>query len=434
MRRLILVGVWGGIAALCAAAMMPWMQVPLGFDAGKLTTTAPAALSIYRIGCLLVGVTAAVVVATFGLRGDAVRRMATLWLVAVLLFPYFAITWDPRLASQASWLQMQHENLTWLGGDIYTGSEFAEAHARYSVYPVDPPRRMTIFRVPSTPPWGLDVASVGDLLEWLGYTETFCQFCRAGWFLALFGTATILAAACVIDRTKQRRRVIRSIRLMALVAVMGAAVAWTLPLVAGWRIAGAEESARAGDYDAALRQLESASALMPVLRHDTCIVAQTGKLDFLLGRQTAEAELYFATRLEAEGRFAEAADRYRSLMHEGVVGSPVRRESCRALLRSAIHDLNSGRTDTAERDLREVLIVEPTNLKANYTLQLACVRAGRREELAELVDRFARIYSAFQALSKDSALSFAHSNRMAASLDADEASIARSAYRKSVHP
>jgi tetratricopeptide (TPR) repeat protein len=283
-------------------------------------------------------------------------------------------------------------------------------------------------------PWDLDLSNLGDFLDWLGYTEAFCQFCRKGWFLAMFGTVSLIVAACVMDRSLQRRRIVQSIRLMATVGLAGTIVAWSLPLVTGVVILQAQKALQAGRVELAMTRLETAARLMPVLRHDTSFIAQIGKLGYLLGSDRVETQLYKATLMEGEGRFFESNQLYRMVIRDEPVGAPAHREACRALLRDAIDSLNAGRIGAAENELRDVLADEPTNLKAIYTLQLVYLRSGRADEIEPLSERFDRIYSFFQTPVKDAVLSFSHSTDLAAALDDNDPAAARRAFRRTIKP
>ena len=49
--------------------------------------------------------------------------IASLMLLIPLAYPYAVIIHSPQVSADATWLQMQHDNLTWLGGDIYLNAE-----------------------------------------------------------------------------------------------------------------------------------------------------------------------------------------------------------------------------------------------------------------------------------------------------------------------
>jgi len=51
------------------------------------------------------------------------NALACLMLVVALAFPYAVMMRSPVVAAEAAWLQMQHDNLIWLGGDINTSAE-----------------------------------------------------------------------------------------------------------------------------------------------------------------------------------------------------------------------------------------------------------------------------------------------------------------------
>ena len=59
---------------------------------------------------------------------------------------------------------------------------------------------------------------------------------------------------------------------------------------------------------------------------------------------------------------------------------------------------------------------EPCNLKANYGLQLAYLRTGRRAELGSLVRRIEATYAYFQMPTKEIVLASSHENEMLAAL------------------
>ncbi len=433
-RWLSLGSAFGGLLLLMAAGILPWGEIPLVQSDGQLTMEPPAVARSFRLLCPIV----AVVVLGLRLhRGEwsiGLCRCVAAWLMLLLSYPYFATLWCPDTAAQAAWLQLQHENLTWLGGDICTSAEFAESPLKQSVYPVDPPRRLMVCRIPDTLPWDLQMANMIDLLDWLGYTEGFCQFSCKGWFAAVIGTVLILMAACVVDRRRHRERIIASLRMMLSIATLLVAVAWSLPFAAGVLVSRASELVHEGRYAAALVQLRVATQYMPVLEHDTSYVAQTGRLGYLLGMTTPEARLYAANRLEAAGRMHEARQSYRLILEDPGAGPPARREACRALLRDAIHALNAGQYALASATLDQVLQSEPTNLKANYTMQLVCLRTGRYAELDCWVEQLHKVYAAFQAPMKRAVLAEAHAHRLAATLESNDPVGARKAYLESQRP
>ena len=77
---------------------------------------------------------------------------------------------------------------------------------------------------------------------------------------------------------------------------------------------------------------------------------------------------------------------YEQLLADTPNGSAVHREASRALLRYAVHSLNSGDNIQATAQLDRSLALEPCNLKTIYMLQIAALRGGDHNRLYQLVD------------------------------------------------
>jgi hypothetical protein len=105
---------------------------------------------------------------------------------------------------------------------------------------------------------------------------------------------------------------------------------------------------------------------------------------------------------------------YEQLIADADTPAAVRREACRAQLRSAIDALNAGRTNAAAEQLQKVLATEPCNLKANYALQFACLRSGRFEAVPPLAQRMEAVYRYFQFPSKLAVVSASYQNAIVA--------------------
>ena len=86
---------------------------------------------------------------------------------------------------------MQHDNLTWLGGDIYSEAAAGSNSWKAKVYWVDPPRQVSVAPIPDWSVFEIGLDKTEDVLVWLGYSNTFCQFARTGWFCAVMGLSLI---------------------------------------------------------------------------------------------------------------------------------------------------------------------------------------------------------------------------------------------------
>ena len=95
----------------------------------------------------------------------------------------------------------------------------------------------------------------------------------------------------------------------------------------------------------------------------------------------------------------------------------MREEAFRGALRLALRDFNSGLIDRAASRLEELTKIDPTCVKAYYTLQLADLRAAQKERLERDTAKFEALYNCFQSLEKSSLIASSH--RRVAELEFD---------------
>lgn len=416
-----------GLLLLLMAVASPWMEVPSGFRLGPdgevaCTTLRPGSELFFRSGCLAFAATIAVGRWRHPRAGSRRAVLAASALAALLSFPCLVMDFEPALSARASWLHIQHENLTWLGGDLFTNLEYSRDSWKDRIYLVETPRQVAVVRMP---PSSLAAFQLGRLATWfetLGYSNRFCQFVRSGWAAALCGMGLLVLGECLPEGRPHRRRL-----ALALAAGVATCLAWVgaaaVPVVvASQRLEQARRATARGLYDEAAASLDRAAAILPALGEDTSYVAQRGLLDFRRGRGDSPAgRLFHANLLERQGRQGQATLAYRALFASEVRGSAVHREALRALLREGTCALNAGRTDGAIATLEEVLAEDPCNLKANYALQLAYLRADRPADLADLVRRLEATYAHFQMPTKAIVLASSHENEMMAALRGGDA-------------
>jgi len=415
-----------GIVLLALSATQHWFSVPQGFSSTSddatiaVMTESPQSLVVFKMGSILVAL------ATAGslLLGNGRRvriTITSLWLAALVTFPYWAIIDDTHLGADAAWMQSQYENLTWLGGDLSTSFEYTALEGKSKIYVVDTPRSVRIVPLPT---WHIsDISPIffQDLLSCLGYNNTFCQFVRRGWVFAALGTFFLLLIASADESRVRSRYLGRGLGVFGVAVVIAAVAAWSRPLAASGELAAAESSVALGDYDQASLHLRRAITIYPTIEHDTRIVAQLGLTDYFGGQlESPEARLFRANLTERSGRYAQATAIYLSLLETLPRTCAVHHEACRAVLRSAVNCLNGGANEQAIVELRRVLDAQPTNIKANYALGLALLRAGRGEELDRIVEKQCCVLTCFQFPNKKAVLADAHRQRLMAALAAGE--------------
>ena len=400
-------GILGG-TLLLLAAFLPWFRVPMADATGGLAGVEPHVTFVLKVLGLFVAGGSALIWRRTRCRASVARGL-TLLFVALLFFPYLVMVWSPREAAQASWLQTQHESLAWLGGDIF-GEQESKGRAGKSEV------RMTLIEVTGEAirlPRAASTAQVSwlpELLECFGYSNRFCQFANRGWFLALGGTLLVLVALCRA-REGFQFSVFRTITRSGLAGLgIGVAVALTPIFIAGALVARSRTAAQQGDPAAAWRWLHRAALVLPALRQDADLLARRGLLENSLGMPTAAAALHRATVLDRQGFAARAQTDFVALLADAPPGSAVQRAAGCALLRSGIQALNSGQTEVAAALLDSVLAVDPSNVKALYALQLACLRAPRPDRLPALVARTDAAYRFFSTRTKAPVVAAAYEN------------------------
>ncbi len=405
----------GGILLLLASLATQWFGVPgarLAGSALTVITVAPRATLLFKAACLLT----LTVIAAMRWRGISAERQAsvlTLLLVALFFYPCVVMTWTPAISAQASWLNTQHENLSWLGGDIFAEQEYKDINWKSQLVVADAERQVGVFRLPNWSPYMMQWGRVGELAEWLGYSNRFCQFVCKGWFAALAGVVLLLLSYC--RGRELHYQVARTIGFAGIsAATAGIALALAPPMVSGFAMMQARHASHRGDRPAALRWLGRAATILPAIRQDTYFVVQRGLLENALGRDTSESRFYVAQQLDRQGFVAQARQRYERLISETAEETPMRREALRAILRMGINDLNSGSAAHALDTVQYVLEREPCNLKALYVVQLAGLRTARFELVRVSAARMMEMYARFNTLTKAPVLAACNENLAAA--------------------
>ena len=326
------------------------------------------------------------------------RKYAAALLLAVLLYPSLVLHTSPGIVARSTWLGNQHEQLSEYAGDIYASQENRDAGWQQRIVVVNRPLENRIFKLPAWSPANLEWGRFFEVMEWLGLSSWFAQALARGWVLALAGAALLLAS--------RARELSFSARPMAIAA--GVFALATIPFFASAHFLNrARDLVRSGDYERALTALDRAAAALPAIREDGVFFLQIGRLESELGRDTPAAEFYRAQRLAEDGFTQQAQTAMLAALGHAEPGSVWQRELVKGLLTRAINELNSGQTHPAIALLEPILAADPCNLKANYALQIACVRAGHLEELRLLAARMRETYRFLNTPTKRSVLAAA---------------------------
>ena len=364
-----------GVGLVTTSLLLNWFDIPQAnspaYSFEQIVRRVPACQiwfqAIVALGGLLLLLTA-----VFCKQRLVSTLVASALLFVPLAFPYFVMLQSPELAADASWLQMQHDNLTWLGGDIYSEAAAGSSAWKAKVYWVDPPRQIFVAPIPDWSLSEIGLDKMEDILVWLGYSNTFCQFARTGWFFSVMGCFLLVLATVLTSSSANFQRAGYGIALFGSLILVSSVVALSGPFSAHQHLLAAERESSARNYEQALEELEHCVRLFPVLSQDSHYLCQRGLLEFRSGRESDYTELHQTLSLESSGRYDQSYEIWKSICQSDISG--LRREGLRAVLRFAVQDYNCNRIELARQRLQFVLSRQPGNVKVIHYLQILSLR------------------------------------------------------------
>ncbi|QEG23029.1 hypothetical protein [Mariniblastus fucicola] len=390
LNRLLFLGLTiAGMAAVALGVREDWFSVPIAPPEGAssftdITVSKPGCTVFFKAALAIGVITTAASWLWKRQWSAAGSSIACLMILIPLAYPYFVIVRSPHVSADAAWLQMQHNNLTWLGGDIYLNAEYGSKGWRSKSYIVDAPRQLSVVSLPSWSPWELGLHRTEDLMLWLGYSNAFCQFAGRGWALAIVGSFLLFLASLQKEKELDFGRAGSAIALFTVVAIVASVVGWSRPFMASQQIRLASELSSQKQYEQASFHLERAVEVLPVLGQDTFYVSQRGILDRRLGIESDYVRLQSARSFESDGRFDQAFTILSELCDSE--NPAIRREANRGILRFAIQDFNCARFELSAARFRFVLKRNPCDVKLIYLLQLQGIRESRIDRVEEMRD------------------------------------------------
>ena len=394
-----------GLGCLFGASWLRWFAVPDGRPGLPLGTSAvfgveASATYLYKFLCLVVIAAVVFLAVRVAEPRHVVARVAGILFAALLFFPHIVMIWSPGVSARATWLDLEHVNLTANTGDEWEGSEAKAFDWKANVYASDLLPSTSVIRTPSLHPTLSPFGSLKEMLGWFGYSTAYCNFVCAGWFMALVGALLLLISTARSPRGPD----FDALTVWAKTFAMSMGAAIVMSMVPAWLCAWQIDRARAayerGDFALALDRLESAASIVPAIRANGDFVEQRGLLDTRLGRDTAGAELHRARVLAQTGHFEEAETYLAALAGAPHVGDGVRLEATRQLIRRGIRKLNSGAVGSAIETLEGVLRRDPCDIKASYAIQLAYLRTGDSDAVQSLGLRMRSTYRFFNSIEK----------------------------------
>ncbi|MFT6178357.1 MAG: hypothetical protein ACJAQT_002791 [Akkermansiaceae bacterium] len=392
-----------GLLMVVASLVLPWFVLATAWaDSGDLVTRDARATRWFRVG--LIVMLGTLFLGGWVLRKKGVLNMVVVWaavvLPVILWFPQWVIVHDSETSGEAAWLQQQHDNLTWLGGDVYRAHSERAIGAGMALNMQDPPLKLGAFRAPMVGVTSVGIAEVPDLIWWFGYNPAFSQFAGKGWFMAWMGVLFMGMGGFGFLRGaggKRRRALLKRAALAGGSVSAIVLIAGFVPiLAAGSSLKEARTQALAGDWQPAIASLDRAEQWMPALAFDTGIIFQRGRLESLMGGSGPCAKIYQVWELERAGHGGRAELLLGDLeLKRELLPRVWARELSRSWLRVAVDDFNSGKIGKAGDRFAWLFEKEPMALQISFHRQLISLQEDKVMENRECQDRIEKIYKTF---------------------------------------
>jgi len=389
-----------------------WFTLPVGWeivDGEPTSTVRDAQASVYfksamAFAFLLWFLIAIVLFLGYGFY----KAMSWSFIWAVMIFPL--IWWYPQwvtvhdadTSGDAAWLQQQHDNITWLGGDVFRAHAERYNDIQLTVNMQDPPIFLAAFKTPMETITSLGIEEIPEIIWWFGLNAGFSQFVGRGWFVAWLGTGLVGLAAFGLlkgSAKKGRRQLLkRGFYVFAASASILVISAMVPVMQASASLRQAKTAALNGEYQPCIDHLMQAQKWMPSLKFDTSLIMQRGRIETLQGKNTTCAALFKVWKLENLGHGSRAKDLLADLdQKRDQLPREWQRELARAWLRVTIDDFNSGKVTTAYAQFGRICDQEPVAIQARLHHQLCALQVGdlmnnrkRRREIADLYGPYLR--------------------------------------------
>ena len=424
-----------GVALLLVVVGMikPWLTVPVMGEDGFVTQDSSLTL-FFKIA--LVGVFLFFLLFSKGRFSGLGRKLSFAALISVLIimwFPSWVTMRDAKVMGDAAWLQQQHDNLTWLGGDVYRAHSDRSDGWGGGVNAQDPPSRLALYR---TPDGSISPERVTDWIWWLGYGPGFTQFVGKGWFYSLFGFS--LGLICLVGHAWRKdlsgaRLLLRKLSSRGGVfVILLLSVNVVIIAKSGRDLNRSKEAMTQGDYSASERHLASAIHWLPTLECDSGVLRQLGYLALKTEGNSVNTSLYTINHLEEEGYYARARDLLiRTTVDLEFLPENTMRELLRHEVRVAINEMNSGRYQQAGKRLDRVIRDHPAILQARFHRQLIALHTGDLEKCREMNQSLIELYEHFKSKNKRGVIAASWLMMAQAELDAGNVTKAGEARQKS---
>ncbi|MGJ8726058.1 MAG: hypothetical protein ACSHYB_15995 [Roseibacillus sp.] len=317
-------------------------------------------------------------------------------------YPQWVIVQDVETSGDAAWLQQQHDNLTWLGGDVFRAHSERYNEIQLVANMQDPPIFLAAFRTPMDSLATLGIEEIPEVIWWFGLNPAFSQFVGRGWFVAWLGAIAFGMGAFGLLKqmpNKGRRTLLKRAGIAVAASTLILVASALVPVLnASKHLRAAKTATLDGNYQESLQEIKSAQKWMPALRFDTSLILQQGRTETLLKLDSTCAQLYQIWKLEQLGYGGRAKEVLQSLEERRSDLPPEwQRELSRSWMRVTIDDFNAGRLAEAHQQFGRLCETEPTAIQARFHHQLTSLQVGdiaqnrrRQREIQELYGPYLR--------------------------------------------
>lgn len=411
-----------------------WWAFPMLEEGGMRTQDASS--SGWFKGVLLVLYVLMVAVIIYRKKMDL--KLLSVGLVFViftgLYYPSYLGQRDVKSIGDAAWLQQQHDNMTWLGGDVYRAHSERSLGWGQGINAQDPPSRLAVYR----PPTGnLSVTRLDDWIWWLGYGPSFTQFVGKGWFYSITGAGLLLI--CTFGHrwrieSSLGRSLLRQLSLQSGVLCLLTIILAVTPIfLANSALKKAKVFLSEGEFEKSHTALTQAVDYLPTLMCDTGIIRQMGYLEHRLRREGgSHLALFKIYQHEKEGYYQRGRKELLNLVERyDDLEVHVQREVLRQQLRVAVNEINSSREKYALERLEMIEAKFPSAIQAMFHAQLIALKLGDIDGVREKHDKLLDVYQWIKSKNKRGVLAVSYLMLAQAELKSGNAQKAAEARRKS---
>lgn len=414
-----------GISCLVTALASSWFSVPISHGSTiKLIQEQEIYLSfIYRVIIFLI------LAYSFSCWKSKSIRLYTYALFFILTFPSSVIFFGGDLSSKAIDLDTQLQKMTWLGGNIANSQETRQNHSFKQVKLVDIDLQVNPLALPIWHPLEINLNHLPKLLEYLGFNSTFSMFGNSGWILAILGFLLLITSKLETHRHKLFKQ-LQEIRHLPIIFLAYLALILLPFYLATYQINLSKKLITKNDYHKALKHLENASNVLPLLKSDYRYLSQKLYLTNITKPQSLNAKIWKSLELESQQLKLSAIDQYLTIYQKEEAPQEIKNLIKKLLTRRAIKAYNSNQIELAKDLLLKINTNNAADIDISYYLAWIALRTNNQKLLVSCENSLQEILSGINHLNKKSLQNSILELRLVMAQNNDDLNLARAIQQK----